>query len=114
MLVILATWEAEVRRIMARGQSGQIVHADNLSTISKIARAKLTGGVECLVCKCKALVQTPVPLKKKKKKKKKTQKPKKPLNFYILETITRIMKLNCILFFILRMKTNFQDKLRHK
>jgi hypothetical protein len=42
MLVILATWEAEIRRIVVQGQLGQIV----LETpISKITRAKCTGGV---------------------------------------------------------------------
>jgi hypothetical protein len=42
--------------------------------ISKITRAKWTGGlaqaVEHLLCKCKALSSNPVPSKKKKKKKK--------------------------------------------
>jgi hypothetical protein len=42
MLVILATSEAEIRRIMLQDQPLQIVH----KTLSpKISRAKLTGGV---------------------------------------------------------------------
>jgi hypothetical protein len=43
--VILATWEAEIGKIKVRGQPGQIVHKTYPSTISKITRAKWTGGV---------------------------------------------------------------------
>jgi hypothetical protein len=42
MPVILATWEAEIRRIMVGGQSRQTVCE---TPVSKISRAKLTGGV---------------------------------------------------------------------
>jgi hypothetical protein len=62
--VILATWEAEIRRVMIQGQLGQIVHE---IPISKITRAKWTGGVaqavERLLCKCKALSSNPGPTK---------------------------------------------------
>jgi primosomal protein N'' len=56
MPVILATWEAEIERIMVGDKSGQIV----LQTlISKITRAKWAGGAaqaaECLLCKHEAL-----------------------------------------------------------
>jgi hypothetical protein len=37
MPVILATWKAEIRRIIVRGQHGQIVR---VTSISKISRAK--------------------------------------------------------------------------
>jgi hypothetical protein len=39
---VLATWEAEIRRITVQGQPGQIVPEIH---ISKITKAKLTGGV---------------------------------------------------------------------
>jgi hypothetical protein len=39
--IILATWEAEIGRIVDQGQPGQIVCK---SSISKITRAKWTGG----------------------------------------------------------------------
>jgi hypothetical protein len=41
--VILATWETEIGRIMVQGQQGQIIH--ETPPISKITRAKWTGGV---------------------------------------------------------------------
>jgi hypothetical protein len=41
-LAILATWEAEIRRIMVRGQPGQIVHE---TPSPKITRAKWNGDV---------------------------------------------------------------------
>jgi hypothetical protein len=53
--IILATWEAEIGRIMVQGQPRQFVRFP----ISKIMRTKWTGGVtqevECLLCKHKAL-----------------------------------------------------------
>jgi hypothetical protein len=56
---ILATWEAEIRRTVVRGQLRQ---SDML--ISKTTRAKWTGGVaqavEHLLCKHKSLIQIPV------------------------------------------------------
>jgi hypothetical protein len=42
MSIILATWEAEIKRIGVPGQLKKIVHE---TPISKIARAKWTGGV---------------------------------------------------------------------
>jgi hypothetical protein len=67
--VILATWEAEIERIMVWGQCLEIVHKTH---ISKITRAKWTGGVvqeeECLLCKCTALSSKPQSHQKKKKK----------------------------------------------
>jgi hypothetical protein len=58
--VILAALEAEIRRIEVQGP------------ISKITRAKWTGGVplavERLLCKCETLSSNPRPIKKKKKK----------------------------------------------
>jgi hypothetical protein len=54
--VILATWEAEIRRITVRGHPGQIVQE---TPISKVTRAKWTGGVaqavELRLCKLQAL-----------------------------------------------------------
>jgi hypothetical protein len=62
MLVILATWEAEIKRITFGGQPRQIVHK---TPISKIIRAKWTAGVaqavEHLLCKCKDLSSNPRP-----------------------------------------------------
>jgi hypothetical protein len=59
MPVILATWEAEIKRIKFRGQPVQIVGE---TQISKITRAKWTGGmaqaVEHLLCKHKILQKT--------------------------------------------------------
>jgi hypothetical protein len=50
--VILATWEAEIRRITVQSHSKQIVHK---TPVSKTTRAKWTGGVtqaiEDLFCK---------------------------------------------------------------
>jgi hypothetical protein len=52
--IILATWKAEIGRIKVRGQPGRIVHE---TPISKITRAKWTGGVaqalESLLCSTK-------------------------------------------------------------
>jgi hypothetical protein len=42
MSVILATWEAKIKRITAQGQPGQIVYKNS---ISKVTRAKWTGSV---------------------------------------------------------------------
>jgi hypothetical protein len=62
-VVILATWETEIGKIMVQGQPRQIVHE---TSISKITRAKWTGDmaqtVEHLLCKFEATV----PPKKKK------------------------------------------------
>jgi hypothetical protein len=60
--IILATWEAKIRRISVQGQSGQIVCE---TPISKIIRAKWIGGVahmiECLFCKHEVLSSNPIP-----------------------------------------------------
>jgi hypothetical protein len=54
MPVIIATWEAEIRRIVVRDQPGQIVQE---TPIYKISRAKRTEGVaqavERLLCRNK-------------------------------------------------------------
>jgi hypothetical protein len=67
--VILAIWEAEIRRITVGGHPWQIVHE---TPIFKITRATETGGVapvvEFLLCKCQALSSNQKKLKKKKKK----------------------------------------------
>jgi hypothetical protein len=69
MPVILATWEAEIRRIMFQGHTGQIVCKD---PIFKITRTKWNRSVVQtiyhLLCKCEALNETPVSPKKKKRK----------------------------------------------
>jgi hypothetical protein len=53
--VILATWEADIKRITVQHQPRQIVRE---TSICKITKAKSTGGltqaVECLLCKPKA------------------------------------------------------------
>jgi hypothetical protein len=60
---------AEIGRITVWGQLGQNVHE---TPISKITRAKWTGGVtqavECLLCKHEALMANPNPTRKKRKK----------------------------------------------
>jgi hypothetical protein len=60
MPIILATWEAEIRRLLVEGHSRQIVCE---TPIFKITRAKWTGGlaqvVQHLICKCKALSSNP-------------------------------------------------------
>jgi hypothetical protein len=62
---ILATWEADIRRIVIWGHPGGNSSQD---PIFKITRAKWTGGVaqavECLLCKLKALSSNPNPTKK--------------------------------------------------
>jgi hypothetical protein len=70
MPVILATWEAEIKRNLVPGQPRQIV----LETpISKITRAKWTGSVaqvvEWLLCKCKSLSSNPSPTRKRERQK---------------------------------------------
>jgi hypothetical protein len=56
--IILAAWEAEIKRIKVLGQPRQS------SLDSKITRAKWSGGmaqvIECLLCKCEALCYVPV------------------------------------------------------
>jgi hypothetical protein len=49
MPVILATWEAEIRRIEVQGQTGQVFCK---TTSPKITRAKWTGGVAKAVKHC--------------------------------------------------------------
>jgi hypothetical protein len=63
--VILATWEAEIGRISVKDQPRQIV---GVAPISKITRAKWTGGVAQAV-KCKSSEFKSQSYKKKKKKK---------------------------------------------
>jgi hypothetical protein len=62
--VIVATWEAEIRRITVRGQPGHIV--------PKTPSPKWIGGVtqvvKHLLCKCKALSSNPRPTRKTTKK----------------------------------------------
>jgi hypothetical protein len=65
MLVILATWEAEIRGIYVQGQPRQIV-CETLTP--QIARAKWTGGVTQTAesaCKGRALSSNPNTIKKK-------------------------------------------------
>jgi hypothetical protein len=86
MRVILAAWEAEMR-IMVQDQPRQIVCE---TPISKIKRAKCTGGVaqaaEHLLCKYEALSLNSSPTKKKKKKRERREegteerRPKATLN----------------------------------
>jgi hypothetical protein len=68
--VILAIWEAEIRRITIEGQTKQIAHENH---ISKITKAKWTGSVaqvvEHLLCKCEALNSNHRPTKNPKKQK---------------------------------------------
>jgi hypothetical protein len=100
--VILATWEAEIQRLVVRGQPRQRVWE---TPISKVTRTKWTGGmaqvVKCLLCKCetrmKPWVETPVTPKKKKKKQFPGLRPlllSMSRNPYLLTT--------CFLFFISR------------
>jgi hypothetical protein len=66
---MLATWEAETGKIKNGGQHRQIVHK---TPISKITRAKWTGGVdqavEYLLFEYKVLSSNPNPTKKINKK----------------------------------------------
>jgi hypothetical protein len=75
MSLILATREDEICWTAVQGQPKQIVH--ETPPISKLTRAKSTGGVpqvvKCLLCKHEAQFK-PVPPKKKKKKKRKGKK----------------------------------------
>jgi hypothetical protein len=61
--VILATWEAEIRRMAVQGQPVPIV-CD--TPISKIVRENWTGSVvqvvEHLLCKCESLSSNPNPI----------------------------------------------------
>jgi hypothetical protein len=70
MPVILATQEAEIRRIAVQGQPGQTVY-EPLS--GKYPTYKRAGGVvhvvQFLPSKCEALISNPSTAKKKKKKK---------------------------------------------
>jgi hypothetical protein len=82
-LVILVTCEIEIRRATVQGQP----HAN--VPISKVTRAKRTGGVaqagERLLCKCKTLSSSPStaittitrPLQKKKKDRRNRKEKKK-------------------------------------
>jgi hypothetical protein len=71
MPVILATWEAETRRITVRGQNGQIAQE---TPTSKIIRPKWTGSVakvvECLLYNHKVLSSLHVNQNKTKQNKK--------------------------------------------
>jgi hypothetical protein len=73
MPVILAIWEAEIRKIKVQGQPGKIVRETTPPPISKISGAKWTGGVvqgvEHLLCKHEALHSNPAKKKKRKCKK---------------------------------------------
>jgi hypothetical protein len=62
MPVILATWEAEIRRTAVQGQK-----IDLETLFSKITRAKWAGGMAQMV-QCKAMSSSPSPVKKKKKR----------------------------------------------
>jgi hypothetical protein len=61
MPIILATWDAETRRITVQGQPGGIIR--------ETSSPKWTGGVaqvvECLLCKPKILSSNPNSTKKK-------------------------------------------------
>jgi hypothetical protein len=79
MSVILTSWETAIRKMAVREQPKQTVHETLLpphppAPISKITTVKWTGGVvqavEITLCKCEALIQTPVSPKQKTKKKK--------------------------------------------
>jgi hypothetical protein len=69
MPIILVTWEAEIKRIAVQGQLRQTVRE---TPISKITRAKLTGGVaqavqHCFVSICFASVKPCKPQSHQKK-----------------------------------------------
>jgi hypothetical protein len=69
ILVILASWKVEIRRITFGSHVWQIVGE---TPSPKLARAKWTGGVpqvvESLFCKHNALSSNPSPTKKKRRK----------------------------------------------
>jgi hypothetical protein len=75
MPIILATQEAEIRRIEVQSQPGQIEFLSR-----KYPTQKRAGGVvqvlECLPSKCEALSSNPSTKKKKKRKRKKERKGK--------------------------------------
>jgi hypothetical protein len=45
MAVILANWEAEIGNMVVQGPFRQIVHETNEMSISKVTKAKYTGGM---------------------------------------------------------------------
>jgi hypothetical protein len=76
IVVMQATWEAEIRRITVWGQSRQIVWK---TPISKITKSNQTRGVaqatERLFCKSEALSSNPSPTRQNKKPKTTTKNP---------------------------------------
>jgi hypothetical protein len=65
--IILASWEAEIRRIAVQGQLGQVVHG---TPIYKTIRAEMDwrcdcrgGAAQCLLCKCQVVTSTLSPTK---------------------------------------------------
>jgi hypothetical protein len=64
MLVILPTWEAEIRRIAAHVQPGQIVHNTLFWKYPTQNRTRgMTQIMECLPSKCEALSSNPSNIK---------------------------------------------------
>jgi hypothetical protein len=64
MLVILATWEANIRRMAVEGQPRQIVHETPISKITTVKWSRGVAHAGPLLCKAKPCIQTPAPPKK--------------------------------------------------
>jgi hypothetical protein len=90
MPVILATWEAEMERMVMRGQPGQIV----LQTpISNITRAKWTGSVvqavEHLLCKSAILSSSPIPRREREREKEREREREREMyNLYLFPILS--------------------------
>jgi hypothetical protein len=125
MPIILATQEAEIRRIAVQSQPGQIVHKilSRKNPLQKRAGGVAQGvhtrdvvqAVENLLCKHQALNSNPSPTPKKKKRKKKNTSLKSvPDNFILGTDIQKNIKLHSLFIFKERVSMKFYFSIRCK
>jgi hypothetical protein len=62
--IILATWKAEIGRIMVRGQLGKTAGRPHLQNNQTKWTGAVAESIECLCCKCEALSSNTSPNKK--------------------------------------------------